>query len=156
MATAIHNIEGDSRLSECDGAGGVVADLADNIMQGINGGWGVTEYNCNSPSQMDLATLNLATGPRIRVAIVWAADPDSPNYLPESPDKSRPSADLDLLIVGPSGVVAYSVSEDNTYEIVDFQAIGSGAYTIRVLRNECESAYPPNYLAWAWWIEPPQ
>jgi hypothetical protein len=152
MATAIHNIEGDTRLSECDGAGGVVADFADDVVRGVNGNWGAIEYDCNTPNQLDLTTLNLATGPRVRVVIVWAANPDtgSEKY------PNEPNADLDLLIVGPSGVVAYSVSEDNTYEIVDFNATGSGSYTIRVMRSGCEVNYPPGYLAWAWWVEPPQ
>ena len=31
MATAIHNIEGDARLSEYDGTGGLVANAADDV-----------------------------------------------------------------------------------------------------------------------------
>lgn len=53
-------------------------------------------------------------------------------------------------------MVAQSVSGDNTYEIVDFIASGSGAYKIRVVRVDCEAEYPPGYLAWAWWGEAPQ
>jgi len=40
MATAIHNIEGDTRLSPCDGAGAVVADIADDVVRRVNGNWG--------------------------------------------------------------------------------------------------------------------
>lgn len=152
MATAVHNIEGDTRLSGCDGAGGVVADLADDVVRGVNGHWGAKEYFCNSPSPNDLATMNLVTGQRVRAVIVWATNPVSGNY----PD--QPNADLDLLIVDSAGnnIVAQSVSKDNPYEIVDFTASGSGTYVIRVVKNECDSVHPPEYLAWAWWAEPPQ
>lgn len=86
------------------------------------------------------------------MVIVWVTDPDFDSY-----DK-LPTADLDLLIVDSAGNngVAQSVSYDNTYEIVDFQASGSGTYKVRVVRNRCEASYPPKYLAWAWWVEPPQ
>jgi subtilisin family serine protease len=155
MATAIHNIEGDTRLSECDGAGGVDAVSADDVVRGVNGNWGAKEYDCSSPSPDDVATMNLVTGQRVRVVIVWATDPGSNSY---SGVSSKPSADLDLLIINSAGnnFVAQSVSYDNTYEIVDFQASGSGDYKIRVVRNNCETDYPPGYLAWAWWAEPPQ
>lgn len=100
MATAVHNISGDTRLSKCDGAGGVVADLADDVVRGVNGNWGAMEYDCSSSNQLDVATMNLVTGQRVRIVIVWTTDPNSPNYLPESaPHLSRPCADLDLLIV---------------------------------------------------------
>jgi serine protease AprX len=35
MATAVHNIEADTRLSECDGAGGVDAASADDVVRGV-------------------------------------------------------------------------------------------------------------------------
>jgi hypothetical protein len=153
MATAVHNIEADTRLSECDGAGGVDAVSADDVVRGVNGSWGAKEYDCNSPSPDDVATINLTAGQRARVVIVWPTDPSSPNYLEAS---SRPSADLDLLLVNAAdnNIVDKSTSWDNTYEIVDFVAPASGTYKIRVVRNHCEVSYPPNYLAWAWWVEP--
>jgi len=151
MATAIHNIEADTRLSECDGAGAVVADIADDVVRGVNGNWGAKEYDCRSPSPDDVATINLTAGQRVRVVIVWATDPGSPNYA------VRPSADLDLLIVNSANqIIDKSVSYDNTYEIVDFVAPASGTYKIRVVRNHCEEDYPPSYLAWVWWGEAPQ
>jgi len=128
------------------------------VVRGGSGNWGAKEYDCSSLSPDDVATMNLVTGQRVRVAIVWATDPSSPNYRTYPDYNSLPSADLDLLIISSAGnnVVAQSVSYDNTYEIVDFQASGSGAYKIRVARNNCETDYPPGYLAWAWWAEPPQ
>ena len=40
MATAAHNIEGDARLSEKDGAGEIVAQWADDIIQNLSGTFG--------------------------------------------------------------------------------------------------------------------
>lgn len=84
----------------------------------------------------------------------WPTDPSFPDDIALI---GRPTADLDLVIVNTAGsIVAQSVSDDNTYEIVDFVASGSGVYKIRVVRVGCEVNSPPNFLAWAWWAEPPQ
>jgi subtilisin family serine protease len=150
MATAVHNISGDTRLSKCDGAGGVDAVSADDVVRGVNGSWGAKEYDCSNPSPDDVATISLVAGQRVRVVIVWPTDPSFPDDIEFA---SRPTADLDLLIVNPLGsIAAQSVSHDNTYEIVDFVVPANGVYKIRVVRNHCEVNYPPNYLAWAWWI----
>jgi hypothetical protein len=143
----VHNIEADTRLSECDGAGGVDAVYADDVVRGVSGNWGAKEYDCSHPSSDDVATISLTAGQRVRVVIVWATDPSSPNY------SDRPTADLDLLILNSANqIIDKSTSWDNTYEIVDFVVPADGTYKIRVVRNHCEVNYPPNYLAWAWWI----
>lgn len=143
MATAVHNIEGAARLSEFDGAGGLVAHYADDVARGRNGSWGAQDYTCATPSTLNATTMNLTAGKRTRVVIVWDNDPAYSGYA------SRPGADLDLAIVNAAGtVVASSTMFDNTYEIVDFTPSASGNYTLRVSRFRCN--YNPRYLGWAW------
>lgn len=143
MASAAHNIEGASRLSEFDGAGGLVSDWADNIARGVNGTWGARSYTCSTTTPLDVATMSLTAGVRTRVAIAWDTDPAYASYT------TKPGADLDLRILNSGGAtVASSLSFDNTYEIVDFTPSASGSYRIRVNRHRCD--YNPRYLGWAW------
>ena len=143
MASATHNIEGATRLSEYDGAGGLVADYADDIARGYNGNWGARSYTCSTATPLDVATISLTAGVRTRVAIAWDTDPAYASYT------SRPGADLDLRVVNSAGAsVASSLSYDNTYEIVEFTPGTSGSYRIRVNRVRCD--YNPRYLGWAW------
>jgi hypothetical protein len=144
MATANHNLEGSSRLSERDGAGGVNIDLADGVARGLLGGWGGLNYSCSAATNLDVAAIHLTAGRTVRMAIAWDNDPNYSSYA------SRPGADLDLLVIGPTGgTVASSVSFDNTYEIVQFTAPASGTYRLRVQKFRC--SYSPRFLGWAIW-----
>jgi len=145
MATAEHNIEGATRLSELDGAGGVVVDRGDDIARLRHGGRGGRSYNCSQPTWTDLATFTATTGERVRVAMAWDNDPAYAQYT------TRPGADLDLWVRSPTGLTAaVSASWDNTYEIVDFTASQTGTYTIRAYKWRCSSN--PQWLGWAWHI----
>lgn len=143
MATATTNLEGAARLSEHDGAGGINASFADQVAGHANGTWGGTGYSCGSPAQWIVSSVYVQAGRRVRVAMAWDANPAAPNY------SSRPGADLDMRILGPTNVVvAGSLSWDNTYEIVDFIAPSSGTYKLRVNKFSCQ--YTPKWLGWAW------
>jgi len=143
MATAMHNIEGSSRLSEFDGAGAVDALRAYEVSRLQNGSFGGILYTCSSPDLLDVASLTLFAGQRTRVAIAWDNDPNYALY------SSQPGADLDLQIISPSGsAVASSASWDNTYEIVDFTPAVSGTYKLRVNKYRC--SYSPRFLGWAY------
>jgi hypothetical protein len=143
MATAVHNVEGATRLSEYDGAGGVVLDRADNVARRYTGNWGALGYACSTTTPLTVTTMSLTAGVRTRVVIAWDNDPAYTNYA------TRPSADLDLHVVNPSGsIVAISSSWDNTYEIVDFTPSVTGSYQLRVLRYRCDLS--PRWLGWAW------
>ncbi len=146
MATAIHNVEGVSRLSEYDGTGATWAPYADNVSQGVNGSWTAYNWSCSQPDT-NLTTMALTAGKRTRVAIAWNTDPNYQYYW------SQPSADFDLNVIGPSStVVASSVSWDNTYEIVDFTPTVSGTYTLQVHKARCDVS--PRTLAYAWFRQP--
>ena len=147
MASAIHNMEGATRLSEKDGAGAVVADRADDIARRYNGNWGAMNYNCSAATPLNLTTnMYLYAGMRTRVVISWVTDPAYTSYN----STSRPGADLDLRIIRNTtgATVASSASFDNTYEIVDFTPSATGYYTIQVVKSRCSSS--PKYLGWAW------
>lgn len=147
MATAITNIEGNTRLSDKDGAGQIRADLADDVVRGARGDIGGVGYTCSAPQLAVVGNMSLQANKRVRVSMSWATDPDYGHYT------TRPGADLDLQIVAPNGqVVATSSSWDNTFEIVDFTPAASGTYAIRVHKYRC--SFNPGYLGWAWWQAP--
>lgn len=147
MTTATSNIEGAPRLSDRDGAGGVNAELTDNLSRGINGGWGGMGYTCSSPTALNATTMYLRAGRRVRAVIAWDTDPNYGGY------SSRPSADLDLSILSPGGWgVAGSASWDNTFEIVDFTPATTGTYTLRINKFRCDAS--PRYLGYAWYQLP--
>jgi hypothetical protein len=144
MATATHNIEGATRLSEVDGAGGIVAYNADLVTRRILGNWGGVGYSCASAANVDMTTMNLVAGRKVRVVIAWDNDPAYASY------GSKPSADLDLRVVNAANAtVASSSSWDNTYEIVEFTPSVSGAYKLRVNKYRCDLS--PRYLGWSWY-----
>ncbi len=144
MVASTHNIEGAARLSERDGAGGVVLDEALEVAGNYSSNqWGGTSYSCSSPTVMDVETIYLQQYRRTRVALNWTTSGDYSQYA------TRPSADLDLQIIGPGGnVVTGSYSWDNTFEIVDFLPEQSGNYKIRVRKYRCDES--PRYIGWAW------
>jgi len=143
MATAVNNIEGSAQLSEYDGAGGVVADKADDLVRKIKGNWGGQSYSCKTANQLNVATMSLTANQRTRAAIAWNNNPAYANY------DSQPSADLNLQIVNSANkVVAGSYSWDNTYEIVDFTPTTTGNYKLRINKTRCDLT--PRWLGWAW------
>lgn len=148
MATAHANVEGDQRLSDFDGAGGIDArDAVDVVRPGgpSNSDWRGDPVTCSSFPYTYAFTLPAAR--RTRVVVVWHQDPTYVNY------SSQPGADLDIEIRNSSNSpVTYSSSYDNTYEIVDFVPFSSGTYSVRVYSARCDKS--PKYLGIAWWQEP--
>ena len=145
MATAVHNIEGSTRLSESDGAGGIDANRATNVARGVNGKWSARSYNCGDPNTLNVDSMFLTAGSRTRVAMAWDTNTTFWNF----GYGNEPTADLDMQILGPTGnIVAGSLSFDNTYEIVDFIAPTTGTYTLRVNKFRC--VHDPKWLGWAW------
>ena len=147
MATATHNIEGSSRLSDIDGAGGLNAGEAMSLAQDVQrtgGKW----YTCDGStlSPLDLVTLTVGRQTRQRVVISWDTDPSYSNYANE------PSADIDLEVVDPQGrVVAASRSFDGTNEIVEFDSPLAGTFTVRAVKFRCNLS---TWLGWAWHTTP--
>jgi hypothetical protein len=126
LAGATDNVEGAPGLSEKDGAGGVNALTSYTSVVNNRYTWRYVV-----PSSFDASrniTINLGwvnAGQRVKVALVWDSTPTS-DYLTD-PLK----ADLDLYVYGPTQS-QYSVSWDNSYEVVDFTAASSGNFQIKV------------------------
>lgn len=146
MASAIFNLEGDSRLSEHDGAGGVECDSADEIVRGIAGGeW----HGTIAAARPFSYTFQATAGTTVRVVIAWDSMPDV-QVGSTSPMTDFLKADFDLEVRAQG--VKWSVgsySWDNSYEIVEFTAPVTGRYIARILTPRMESSH--EYVGFAWW-----
>jgi hypothetical protein len=161
MASATHNITGPTNISPgqdlYDGAGAINALFADNAAQTRNYSstdpcvgscwWGESTSGLAQGNYM-YRYFRATAGERIRVAISWWSNPDSPgnNY-----SFDRLDTDLDLRIQccdGNYGLVpgAFSASWDNNYELVDFNATQTGLYRIAVRKAMVYNNETTNYV----------
>ncbi|HYV09444.1 MAG TPA: S8 family serine peptidase [Pyrinomonadaceae bacterium] len=142
LAGATDNVEGAAGLSEKDGAGGVNALTSYNSVINNRFTWRYvtpSSFDASRNITIDMGWVN--AGQRVKVALVWDSTPTS-DYLTD-PLK----ADLDLYVYGPTQA-QYSVSWDNSYEIVDFTAATSGSYQIKVHNWRFDGVN--EYVAVAW------
>ena len=141
MATALHNIEGATRLSEKDGAGGVDMRAAFRV---VDEGWWAGRSLVESDLPLTYNVYAFA-GQTIRAAIAWDSNPNS-SYTTDPLE-----ADLDLRLKNPSGtIVATSSSGSNSFEIVEYTATTTGTYTIEAYLWSW-SGTNSTYLGVAWW-----
>jgi subtilisin family serine protease len=125
MASARHNLEGASRLSERDGAGGIMLAAADRTLARTQA-WFFTRPGVIFGFPVEQA-FSVSAGERVRVATAWSH---------KSGVGRQPSTDLDLLVFDPSGrLVGVSASFDNSYEIVQFIALVGGTYKARIANS---------------------
>jgi len=153
MASAVHNIEGDSRLSDRDGVGGIDGALAYSIAN--HGRYGVApqgwyDYQTVYYSSFD-ANGNLhyyvpiSRGEKVRIVLAYDSHPNSTD--PYNNDQLY--SDLDLRVYRPSGSeIASSVSVVNSFEIIEFTADETGNYDVRVRRVSWSATY--EYIGIAW------
>ncbi len=136
MASADHNIEGASKLSEKDGAGGIdISKIFDT------GAMGLVTNSSNFPIDFGF---DVPAGQKIRVVIVWDSHPDN-NRPPQNDDLK---SDLNLVVYGPSGaMVDKSDSYDNSYEIAEFTATVAGTYHAVVYAKTFSDPY--EYMGFA-------
>jgi hypothetical protein len=145
LASAVHNIEGDNRLSEYDGMGAIDAALAD-IAATTHGSENDTSV-CNNPCWWNFYVnptdfpddtyiyrkFSAVQGERIRVAIAWWSNADCPDL--QDCEFDNLDTDIDLYVFDPDNLeVGHSNSQDNNYEIMEFTAPKSGNYKIGVYR----------------------
>lgn len=140
MATAVHNIEGDSRLSEYDGAGGV--DIRRGVRLAKDGPWYWNDLELTDfPYQK---TYFLKKGERVRAVVTWDSNPTS-DYTSDPLD-----ADLNLSVKDPDGLeIAHSSSVSNPYEIVEFTSEKSGDYSFIVDQGRFEGSQ--EFVGFAIW-----
>jgi len=127
MASAVHNIEGNSRLSEKDGAGGIDLEKAFGVANN-------NQFQSNSVIYSSFPLnyyVNALAGQKVRAVISWNSQPDN-NHPPLYDDLKT---DLDLVVFGPTNnFVTTSNSYDNNYEIVEFTAPTTGQYRLQNTR----------------------
>jgi len=127
MASAVHNIEGNSRLSEKDGAGGVDIYKAFEIVNN-------NQFQSNTVTYSDFPLnyyINAQAGQKVRAVISWNSQPDDHH----PPLYDNLVSDLDLVVFGPTdNFVTNSNSYDNNYEIVEFTAPTTGQYRLQNTR----------------------
>lgn len=115
MASARHNLEGDSRLSDRDGAGGIMLAAADSVKLNNRSGWFADRTMDQAPCY-SVPFITLSAGDRVRATIAWA------HKSPWGDTETEPTADFDLSVLLGIQVLAQSQSFDNNYEIVEFIA----------------------------------
>lgn len=161
MASATHNITGTANISPgqdlYDGAGAINALFADDAAQTRNYSstdpcvgscwWGEWTSNLAQGDYM-YRYFRATAGERIRVAISWWSNADSPgnNY-----SFDRLDTDLDLGVHccdGNYNLVpgAWSASWDNNYELVDFNVTQTGLYRIAVRKVMVYNNETTNYV----------
>jgi len=147
MASAINNVEGESRLSERDGAGGIDLHVADEVLEN---NWHTSLYltptSFDANDNYDL-TMPVQAGERVRAVIAWNSNPAA-DYSTDPLD-----ADLDLYILDPDGALLlgdgeYSESFDNSFEIVAFDAAKTGNYTLRINKHRFDGTTEDVGVAW--------
>ena len=143
LAGATDNVEGAPGLSEKDGAGGVNAFTSYTSVVNNRYTWDYVtpaSFDANRDITIEMGWVN--AGQRVKVALVWDSTPTS-DYLTD-PLK----ADLDLYVSGPTQF-QYSVSWDNSYEVVDFTATTSGNFKIKVKNYRFEGVNEYVGVAWS-------
>ncbi len=127
IASALHNIEGDARQSEYDGAGAVDLAAADAIAaNGWFSGLYVTPGMFDADGNYTAYIIHLYAGERVRVALAYDGNP-SADYTSEVLE-----GDLDLDLLNASAtVVAFSAGVDS-WEIIDYTVPTEGDYTVRI------------------------
>lgn len=143
MATALHNIEGNARLSDVDGTGGIVGSAALATVERGNS----ADLNITSSTEFPLwYTQYVYKGERVRFVINWLSNPNATYTTDVLP------VDLDLTAYRNDGttVVAYSTSASNSFEIVDFIAPASETYRFRVSKFGTYTG-SGTWLGLAWW-----
>jgi hypothetical protein len=150
ITSATHNVQGNSRLSEKDGAGNI--DIASASTTADNYWWLEREisypadYNGNYLSET--FPFFASAGEKARVAICWDSNPSS-DFQTDGTDQL--ATDLRLYVRDPNWtVVGYSDSTNNSYEIDEFTAGQTGQYTIQIYRDPLTSTEIDNYLGIAW------
>jgi hypothetical protein len=83
--------------------------------------------------------------PHVRVAIAWNSTATVDNSAAAATYASELGMDLDIRVYDSKGKqVAYSLSWDNSYEVVDFDAKSNETYTIKIHRWSTKAS------AWTW------
>jgi hypothetical protein len=141
MVSAVHNVNGSSRLDDWEGAGTVVASEADRV---VDNNWVRTDLVFKNSLPLKIP-FSANMGETVRFAVAWSSHA-------EKKDKvvlNNLEADLDLMVFDPArNMVGHSLYCDNNYEIVEFTAPATGVYEARVVEIRFNADY--EFIASAW------
>jgi hypothetical protein len=149
MATAWHNIEGATRSSGIDGAGGLHVRAA-SLCANANRVHGLvyTPASFSSATSTGYATyaINLTAGQKTRIVIAWNSKANSA-YTTDVMD-----ADLDLRVYQGAGVAGSlkgsSISVSNNFETVEFTPAVTGTHTLKITRYRFDGTAEDVGIAW--------
>jgi hypothetical protein len=142
MATALHNIEGNAKFSDKDGAGGIDGAAALATVEREHS----DDLYIDSSTTFPITYTQFAyKGERVRFVINWQSNPVSDYTSDPLP------ADLDLVALrqDQSTVLDSSTSSYNSFEIVDFVAPASETYYFRI--SEFSYSGSNTWLGIGWW-----
>ncbi|HKD99678.1 MAG TPA: S8 family serine peptidase [Planctomycetota bacterium] len=134
MASAWHNIEGGAAMSSKDGAGSIDALGAYRALTD-----GRYSYGTLTPASFDgsgfytALTVDLVAGETARVALAFDSQTSGAVGNPPTVGFDQLAADLDLYVYLPGGVQwAVSASAVNSFEVVQFTALLTGTYVVKI------------------------
>jgi Subtilase family/S-layer homology domain len=111
-----------------------------------NGLWGGYTFGSMSEGQVVTRDLSVVKGQKVRVSLAWSSHTSGSSNLGKS---DVLTADLDLVVRQPNGATTGSFSFDNSYEVVDLTASGTGTMRIEVRQDRFDASSEPYGLAWA-------
>jgi hypothetical protein len=144
MASARHNIEGATRLSEQDGVGAILLEGGDSILASRTTPlpWGNLTRPGGTTGFPIEVTFRAAKARKVRMVTTWA------HKSPLGDTLTRPTTDLDLRVFAPGGaLVGSSLSFDNNYEVVEFTAPATGIYRARI--DNTRASLGQEYIGYA-------
>ncbi|MCX6690991.1 MAG: S8 family serine peptidase [Methanoregula sp.] len=145
MASATHNIEGSSRLSDRDGVGGINAGEAIKIAKNSRLWQGFT-LTKGTGAASSFTPVYLTKGEKVRMVLVWNSK------ITSRTGTDTLNADLDLYVrqsstTGP--VIASSTSASNNFEIVEFVVPADGMYYPQITKFRWTDAAWIENIGWA-------
>lgn len=145
IATAWHNIEGSSVLSELDGAGGIDCAAAWNTIAAGRYAHGVLTA-LDFPAGYKDYPFALDGGNLTRIVLSWCSNPagSAASYDPDTL-----SAAFDIAVIAPGGgaPLASATHPAAAWRILEFMPPVSGTYTVRVTQTLFTGASEPFGLA---------
>lgn len=144
MAGAIHKTpkSSGSYSPAREGVGTVSAKWANNAFVDGGGSLGGVVRITKTSSSDYTKSFSVAANQKVEVAVVW----DS--HTTGNGTTDTLTADYDLTVTRPDGIVESSSSWDNSYEYVDFTSDRSGTVSVRIHAARFDAPY--EYLALAW------
>lgn len=113
---AAHNIEGDPRLSDLDGAGAALATASRTGFHAES--LEASDFGFDGRYEID-ADIPLTTGDPLRVVMVYTHPPDSEGATPSLSSYQRSDLDLELYVNGVLAAESH-YGDRNPFEIIDF------------------------------------